>query len=39
MVYGKVLPTDRSDVQVSLSVVVSWIAVHTGFHFPLPSWS
>ena len=34
-----VLPTDRSDVQMCLSMIVSWIAMHTGFHFPLPSRS
>ena len=39
MMYGRVLPTDRSDVQMCLSMIVSWIAMHTGFHFPLPSWS
>ena len=26
-VCGRVLPTDRSDVQVSLSMMVSWIAM------------
>jgi hypothetical protein len=39
MVYDKVLPTDRSDVQMCLSMIVLGIAMHTGFHFPLPSWS
>ena len=39
MVYGRMLPTDRSDVHMCLSMIVSRIAMHTGFHFPLPSWS
>ena len=30
---------DRSDVQMCLSMIVLWIAMHTGFHFPLPLWS
>jgi hypothetical protein len=38
-VYGRRLPTDRSDVQMCLSMIVSWIAMHTGFYPPLPSWS
>ena len=29
MVYGRVLPTDRSDVQMCLSMIVSWVVVHT----------
>jgi hypothetical protein len=39
MVYGRVLPTDRSDVQMCLSMIVSWIAMYTGFHFALSPWS
>jgi len=31
--------TERSDVQMCLFMIVSWIAVLTGFHFHLPSWS
>ena len=29
----------HSDVQMCLSMIVPWIAMHTGFHFPLPLWS
>ena len=36
---GRRLLTAHSDVQMCLSRIVSWIAMHTGFHFPLPSWS
>ena len=39
MVCEMVLPKDRSDVQMWLSMIVSWLAMHTGVHFPLPSWS
>ena len=34
MVYGRVLPTDRSDVQMCLSMIVPWVAMHTGLSFP-----
>ena len=34
MVYGRVLPTDRSGVQMCLSRIVPWIAMHTGLSFP-----
>jgi hypothetical protein len=34
-VYERVLPADRSDVQMCLSMIVSWIAMLTGFH-PTP---
>ena len=36
---GRVLPTDRSDVQMCLSKIILWIAMYTGFHSPLPSRS
>jgi hypothetical protein len=36
---GRVLPTDRSDVQMCLSMIILWIAMYTGFHSPLPSRS
>ena len=36
---GRVLPTDRSDVQMCTCMIASWIAMIMGFHFPLPSRS
>ena len=36
---GRRLLTAHSDVQMCPSMIVSWIAMHTGFHFPLPTWS
>ena len=35
---GRKLLTAHSDVQMCLSMIVSWIAMHMGVRFPLPSW-
>ena len=36
---GRVLPTDRSDVQMCTCMIASWIAMIMGFHSPQPSRS